>query len=158
MLALFNYYYDTKAIDYATLHMEPQLCEKYFNESSKDICLCLLDKNPSTRLGSQGCEGIMSHPWFKPVKWEKVISDTERPPFVPLKDINAASQSEIGTFAEDRNAPKLEDKDNEIYRNWTWTNPKVFSAEVLEMLIYERDTGTPLIPLTAGGTCCCSVM
>ena len=147
-----------KAIDYATIHMEPQLGEKYFNESAADICRLLLNKNPTIRLGSKGCEEIMAHPWFKPVKWDKIVSDTEPPPFIPLKDINAASQSEIGTFAEDRNAPKLDDRDTETYKSWNWTNPKVFSAEVLEMLIYERDTGRPLIPLTVGGTCCCVVM
>ena len=138
--------------------MEPQLCDKYFNESASDLCLALLDKNPRSRLGCNGCEDIMAHPWFQAVKWEKIISDTEKPPFVPLRDINAASQSEIGTFAEDRNAPKLDEKDVETYKNWNWTNPKVFSAEVLEMLIYERDTGRPLIPLTAGGSCCCTIM
>lgn len=147
-----------KAIDYATIHMEPSLCDKYFNETASDLVLLLLNKNPDKRLGTNGCEEIMTHPWFKTVKWEKIISDTEEPPFVPLKDINAASQSEIGTFAEDRNAPKLDEKDAETYKNWNWTNPKVFSAEVLEMLIYERDTGRPLIPLTAGGSCCCTVM
>ncbi len=138
--------------------MEPQLSDRYFSPVAKDLCLRLLDKNPATRLGHNGCNEIMAHPWFKPVKWDKIISDTEKPPFVPLRDINAASQSEIGTFAEDRNAPKLDDKDAEIYKNWNWTNPKVFAAEVLEMLIYERDTGRPLIPLTAGGNCCCTIM
>ena len=138
--------------------MEPVLADKYFNDSASHLCRALLDKDPRSRLGRNGCDEIMAHPWFKPVKWDKIISDVEKPPFIPLRDINAASQSEIGTFAEDRNAPKLDDKDNEIYKNWNWTNPKVFAAEVLEMLIYERDTGRPLIPLTAGGTCCCTVM
>ena len=138
--------------------MEPSLCEKYFSETSSDLVLLLLNKDPNKRLGTNGCEEIMTHPWFKSVQWEKIISDTEEPPFVPLKDINAASQSEIGTFAEDRNAPKLDEKDAEVYKSWNWTNPKVFAAEVLEMLIYERDTGRPLIPLTVGGNCCCTVM
>lgn len=148
-----------KAVDYATVHMEPKLCNKYFSDdSTRDICLRLLDKDPDNRLGSNGCEEIMKHPWFKTVKWERIISDTQEPPFIPLKDINAASQSEIGTFAEDRNAPQLDESDDKIYKDWTWTNPKVFSAEVLEMLIYERDTGKALVPLTSTRTCCCTVM
>mmetsp|Transcript_15686 Transcript_15686/g.19127 ORF Transcript_15686/g.19127 Transcript_15686/m.19127 type:complete len:680 (-) Transcript_15686:1156-3195(-) len=147
-----------KAIDYATMHMDPQLGDKRFDEDAKDICLRLLDKCPDTRLGNNGCEEIISHPWFNTTNWEKIMNDTEPPPFVPLKDINAASQSEIGVFDEDKNAPKLDEKDTKIFKDWDWTNPKVFSAEVLEMLIYERDTGSPLIPLTAVGTCCCTVM
>lgn len=149
-----------KAIDYATMNMEPHLCEKYINSNvhAKDICLRLLDKDPNTRLGANGCEEIMLHPWFRKVQWEKIISDTHEPPFIPLKDINAASQSEIGTFAEDRNAPKLDETDDEVYKDWNWTNPKVFASEVIEMLIYERDSGRALIPLTAEGTCCCTIM
>jgi len=115
-------------------------------------------KDPKNRLGSKGCEEIMAHEWFKDVNWEMIISDRAKPPFEPLKDINAASQSEIGTFAEDRNALKLSEEDQTSYKNWDWTSQKVFAAEVIEMLIYERDTGKKLIPLTVGGTCCCNIM
>lgn len=142
------------------MHMEPFLSDKYLSsdESAQDLCRSLLEKDPNKRLGSNGCKEIMIHPWFKSVRWERIISDTEEPPFIPPKDINAASQSEIGTFAEDKNSLKLDEKDDEIYKDWNWTNPKVFAAEILEMLIYERDTGRPLVPLTVGGTCCCTIM
>lgn len=99
----------------------------------------------------------MAHPWFKDLDWEMIISDRAKPPFEPLKDINAASQSEIGTFAEDRNALKLSDEDQDVYQDWDWTSQKVFCSEVIEMLIYERDTGKPLIPLTVAGSCCCAI-
>lgn len=147
-----------KALDYATLHMEPSFESRKFSNTSTDLCNRLLDKDPNTRLGSKGCEEIMAHAWFKDINWEMIISDRQKPPFIPLKDINAASQSEIGTFAEDRNAPKLSEEDHAVYRNWDWTSHRVFSSEVIDMLIYERETGRPLIPLTVGGTCCCTVM
>jgi len=147
-----------KALDYATLHMEPSFESKKFTPSSTDLCRRLLVKDPKNRLGSKGCEEIMAHEWFKDVNWEMIISDRAKPPFEPLKDINAASQSEIGTFAEDRNALKLSEEDQTSYKNWDWTSQKVFAAEVIEMLIYERDTGKKLIPLTVGGTCCCNIM
>jgi len=147
-----------KALDYATLHMDPSFESKKFTRASTDLCKRLLDKDPDTRLGANGCEEIMAHPWFKDTNWESIQSDREKPPFVPLKDINAASQSEIGTFAEDRNAPRLSEKDQEIYKDWDWTSPRVFSAEVIDMLIYERETGRPLVPLTVGGSCCCALM
>lgn len=147
-----------KALDYATLHMEPSFESRKFNNTSTDLCKRLLDKDPNTRLGSKGCEEIMAHAWFKDINWETIISDRQKPPFIPLKDINAASQSEIGTFAEDRNAAKLTEEDHAVYATWDWTSQKVFSAEVIDMLIYERETGRPLIPLTVGGTCCCTIM
>ncbi len=138
--------------------MEPSFESRKFDDASTDLCKRLLDKDPNTRLGSKGCEEIMGHEWFKPINWEMVISDRQKPPFIPLKDINAASQSEIGTFAEDRNAAKLTEEDQAVYATWDWTSQKVFSSEVIDMLIYERETGRPLIPLTVGGTCCCTVM
>lgn len=146
-----------KALDYATLHMEPSFESKKFTATSTDLCRKLLQKDPKERLGSNGCEEIMAHPWFKDLDWEMIISDRAKPPFEPLKDINAASQSEIGTFAEDRNALKLSDEDQDVYQDWDWTSQKVFCSEVIEMLIYERDTGKPLIPLTVAGSCCCAI-
>lgn len=147
-----------KALDFATLHMEPSFESKKFSKTSIDLCKRLMDKDPNARLGSNGCEEIMAHAWFKEINWESIISDRAKPPFIPLKDINAASQSEIGTFAEDRNALKLSDEDQAVYKDWDWTSQKVFAAEVIEMLIYERETGRPLIPLTVSGTCCCTIM
>lgn len=147
-----------KALDYATLHMEPSFESKKFTKTSTDLCKRLLDKNPETRLGSSGSDEIMVHPWFKDINWEGIMSDREKPPFVPLKDINAPCQSEIGTFTEDRNSPKLTDEDQAVYKDWDWTSPKVFSAEVVDMLIYERRTGKSLVPLSVSGSCCCSLM
>lgn len=137
--------------------MEPSFESKKFTATSTDLCRKLLQKDPKERLGSNGCEEIMAHPWFKDLDWEMIISDRAKPPFEPLKDINAASQSEIGTFAEDRNALKLSDEDQDVYQDWDWTSQKVFCSEVIEMLIYERDTGKPLIPLTVAGSCCCAI-
>mmetsp|Transcript_565 Transcript_565/g.909 ORF Transcript_565/g.909 Transcript_565/m.909 type:complete len:684 (-) Transcript_565:105-2156(-) len=149
-----------KAIDYATLEMTPQFDSKTFNEDAADICLRLLDKNAKTRLGANGCKEIMSHPWFHEVKWESIISDRQRPPFIPPKDVNAAAQSEIGTFAEDRTFHEtvLDEKDEAVYKNWDFTSAKAFEAEVLEFLIYERETGEPLLPITVNTSCCCTVL
>jgi len=149
-----------KAIDYATLEMTPQFDSKTFNEDAADICLRLLDKNAKTRLGANGCKEIMSHPWFHKLKWESIISDRQRPPFIPPKDVNAAAQSEIGTFAEDRTFHEtvLDEKDEAVYKNWDFTSAKAFEAEVLEFLIYERETGEPLLPISVNTSCCCTVL
>lgn len=147
-----------KAIDCATLEMEPEFrFEHGFDSASSDLCKQLLDKNEKTRLG--GAENIMQHPFFAGVNWDSVIQDKKKPPFVPAKDVNAASQSEIGTFAEDKAYQEtvLSDKDNEVYKDWDWTNARSFTTEVLEFLVYERQTGEPLVPLNEHGTCCCGI-
>jgi len=129
-----------KAIDCATQEMDPEFNPDKFEPAAADLCRRLLDKNHLTRLGANGCEEIMAHPWFKNVNWEKIISDRMKPPFVPPKDVNAASQSEIGTFAEDKTISEIviDEADEEVYKDWDWTNPRAFSAEVIEFLIYER--------------------
>ena len=148
-----------EAIDCATLEMDPVFDPKKFDSDAADLCRKLLDKDEKKRLGVQGCKDIMDHPWFKDLNWESIITDRKKPPYVPPKDVNAASQSEIGTFAEDKTFQEtvLEDKDEDHYKDWDWTNPRAFAAEVIEFLIYERETGQPLLPMTGGGSCCCAV-
>ena len=140
--------------------MTPEFDSKHFNDDATDICRRLLDKNEKTRLGVNGCKEIMAHPWFRDVNWESIISDRKRPPFIPPKDVNAASQSEIGTFAEDKTFHEtvLDEKDEAVYKDWDFTNSKAFEAEVLEFLIYERETGEPLLPLQANTGCCCVLL
>jgi beta-adrenergic-receptor kinase len=149
-----------KAIDCATLEMEPKFPSESFEPDAADLCRRLLDKNENTRLGSMGCEDIMAHPWFKNVNWESIVTDRKRPPFIPPQDVNAASQSEIGNFAEDKvyQETVIDAADEEYYKDWDWTNPHAFAAEVNEFLIYERVTGEPLLPITQQGSCCCMVL
>jgi beta-adrenergic-receptor kinase len=149
-----------KAIDFATLEMVPSFSPGRFEPDAADLCRRLLDKNERTRLGRNGCEEIMAHPWFKSVNWESIISDRKKPPFIPAKDVNAASQSEIGNFAEDKayHETVITEKDDEVYKDWNWTNPRAFAAEVIEFLIYERITGEPLLPISQSGTCCCIIL
>mmetsp|Transcript_26392 Transcript_26392/g.38999 ORF Transcript_26392/g.38999 Transcript_26392/m.38999 type:complete len:664 (+) Transcript_26392:304-2295(+) len=148
-----------KAIDCATLEMQPTFDSNRFDEDATDLCRKLLDKNEKTRLGSNGCKEIMAHPWFAGLNWEHIELDIQKPPYVPPTDVNAASQSEIGTFAEDKVYQKtvIEEKDEKFYTNWDWTNKRAFAAEVIEFLIYERKTGEPLVPAPPHGTCCCVV-
>ncbi len=140
--------------------MDPEFDSKYFDVDAADLCHRLLDKDEKTRIGTNGCEEIMVHPWFKDVNWEMILSDRKKPPFIPPKDVNAASQSEIGNFAEDKAYQEtvIEEKDEEVYKDWDWTNPNAFAAEVIEFLIYERETGEPLIPISQHSSCCCTVL
>jgi beta-adrenergic-receptor kinase len=149
-----------KAIDCATMEMEPEFKPEKYEADAADICRRLLDKNEKTRIGVNGCEEIMSHPWFKTMNWEAIISDRKRPPFIPAKDVNAASQSEIGNFAEDKQFAEttITESDDLNYKDWDWTNPRAFAAEVIEFMIYERETGEPLVPIAQSGGCCCTML
>ena len=140
--------------------MNPEFDGKKFSEDAADICRRLLDKNEATRLGVNGCNEIMSHPWFSDLNWDEVISDRMRPPFLPPKDVNAASQSDIGAFLEDKafRDAALSKTDEAIYDDWNFTNFKAFAAEVIEFLIYERETGKPLLPIQSNTSCCCIII
>jgi beta-adrenergic-receptor kinase len=63
----------------------------------------------------------MAHPWFKNLTWEAIISDRKRPQYIPPKDVNAASQSEIGTFAEEKSSLEVTESDDKIYNQWLTT-------------------------------------
>jgi hypothetical protein len=139
------------------VEFEPIFDPIYFEPDAADLCRKLLDKDENTRLGNVGCEEIMSHPWFNNVNWEMIITDRKKPPFRPPQDVNAASQSEIGNFAEDKDTV-IDERDEAIYKDWDWTNPRAFSAEVIEFLIYERETGEPLVPMPQNPTCCCGIL
>ena len=88
-----------------------------------------------------------------------IISDRAIPPYIPPKDVNAASQSDIGQFSEDKTfkATKLEEKDHDVYKEWNWTNPRSFQTEVIEFLMYEKTLGRPLTPPKSSGGGCCQI-
>jgi hypothetical protein len=140
--------------------MNPEFPEGLFERDAADLCEQLLEKDENKRLGTNGCEEIMAHPWFKNLKWESIITDKKAPPYIPPKDVNAASQSEIGTFHEDKKHQEcvLDLKDERYYKDWDWTNPHAYAAEVTEFLIYERETGEPLLPISQNSGCCCTIM
>ena len=140
--------------------MHPEFDPNFFSEEAADICKQLIDKEPTTRLGVNGCNEIMSHPYFSELNWEEIISDRKRPPFIPSRDVNAATQSEIGTFTEDKafNETVLDEKDEVWYKNWDFTDDNAYASEVLEFLIYERETGKPLLPMNVDSSCCCTII
>lgn len=149
------------AYDFATLEMEPVFPPEEFEPDAADLCAKLLNKNEKERLGFKGCREIMSHPWFKSVKWDAIIADTERPPYIPPKgEINALTQQEIGLFSQDKEYQEtvITEKDEEIYKGWEWTNPRSFATEVIEFLIQERKIGEPLLPPPVDSSCCCNIL
>jgi len=145
-----------ECMDQAILEMEPDFSDSRFDEHSIDFCRKLLEKNPDRRLGAKGADEIMAHPWFDVVDWDHLKSGQQEPPLKPKKDINAASQSEIGQFSEDKRYKKVElsQEDHDVYRSWQYTSAVSFQSEVVEFLKYEAEQG-PIVPDHQESICCC---
>jgi hypothetical protein len=116
-------------IDMAVIGMDPDFDRRYFDDDSIDLCkrksptldclwvrgadhhssLGLLEKDPRKRLGSRGSADVMAHAWFirGGIEWDVMIADAADPPFVPNQDINAASQSAIGSFNDENQYRKV---------------------------------------------------
>ena len=50
---------------------------------AQDIIVKLLDKNRQTRLGANGIEEILAHPWFADLNMEALKAKQLTPPYVP---------------------------------------------------------------------------
>lgn len=57
-------------------------------------------KDPSKRLGNGGADDILAHPWFGTLDRDALAMDQVKSPYIPNKDINAAPQRAIGSFAD----------------------------------------------------------
>ncbi|KAI5957013.1 RIM15 [Candida theae] len=69
-------------IDWPDLPPEEDL--KFCSSEAKNLIERLLELNPEDRLGSQGAEEIMSHPFFGEINWNSLFD--EPAPFVPNVD------------------------------------------------------------------------
>lgn len=78
----------------------------FWNHWMLDVYICdehyagLIAKDPSERLGRNGAEDILAHPWFGELDREALAMDQVESPFIPNRDINAATQRAIGSFAD----------------------------------------------------------
>lgn len=57
-------------------------------------------KDPEKRLGHIGADDILAHPFFGGLDRDALAMDQVESPYVPTKDINAAPQRAIGSFAD----------------------------------------------------------
>ena len=69
---------------------------------AQDLIVKLLDKNRMTRLGVNGVQEILSHPWFKDLDMDKLLKKELTPPYIPKVkadlayfDKNLTSQTEV---------------------------------------------------------------
>jgi beta-adrenergic-receptor kinase len=127
-------------IDTAIQGYEPTLDDTFFTPEAKDLCYKLLRKRGHERLGYNGAQEIMAHPYFKDLNWDDLISDVIPPPSVPRRDLNIASQDEIGQFKDRNEAKKVEltPEDLELFSNWDFLRVSAVEEEVVKFMQYEE--------------------
>ena len=119
-----------------------------------DFCRCLLDKDPTCRLGreSDGASAVMAHAWFSEdatFSWARVRDETMAPPYIPESGVNAIDQSGIGEF-KDASHVALTEEDDACFEQWTFLNLRTFDAAALQAQEHERIAAVP----DGDGKCC----
>ena len=144
-----------KAIDLAIQQMEPDFDDAVFTDLSKDLIRKLVNKDGRRRLGANGYTEITAHPWFRGIDWDNITRS--RPPMKPPKDINMATQSEIGIFADEKDSRKiiLTEEDQKNYEQWEFISKRSFQEEVVEFLLLEEKLGP--IQVERVSSACCSI-
>jgi beta-adrenergic-receptor kinase len=144
-----------KAIDLAIQQMEPDFDDAVFTDLSKDLIRKLVNKDGRRRLGANGYTEITAHPWFRGIDWDNITRS--RPPMKPPKDINMATQSEIGIFADEKDSRKivLTEDDQKNYEQWEFISKRSFQEEVVEFLLLEEKLGP--IQVERVSSACCNI-
>eukprot|EP00752_Nemacystus_decipiens_P012889 g11409.t1 len=143
-----------KRVDKATLEMEPEYPARYFDDLATDLCTKLMMKDPKKRLGRMGADEILAHPWFGNLDRDALVMDQVDSPYIPNKDINAAPQRSIGSFADTGSKVVLSREDQAMYEGWEYNSVSDFQQEVVDFLTF-RDSNTAGFDTHGGG--CCSV-
>ena len=63
----------------------------------------LLKRKPSSRLGFNGVEELMAHPWLEDIDWAKMLSKKYPSPFMPdlnHRNYDTVSESEYSHHTE----------------------------------------------------------
>jgi hypothetical protein len=75
----------------------------------------------------------------KAIDWDHISKST--PPMKPsAKDINTATQSEIGSFQDEKISKKLilSEDDHKTYEKWEFLSKRSFQEEVVDFLTFEE--------------------
>jgi len=147
-----------KSMDQATLEMDPDYIPEKFTADAMVLCKGLLTRDPKRRLGSGDGKAreIMKQAWFSTISWAHMELGKIKPPFLPDRDINAASQNDIGSFDEPGKTVTLSKEDTDVYRDWDFVSPKYFQYEMVEFMEWEEKQG-PIKPVISNDSCCCLI-
>lgn len=86
----------------------------------------LLDKNRQTRLGANGVEEILSHPWFEDIDMDKLLKKEIEPPYVPKSkdelsyfDKKLTSETEVADTILTAAQRSIVNKDQNQFKNFS---------------------------------------
>lgn len=113
-----------------------------FSKSAHKLLTRLFDKNPNTRLGSNGVEEIMSHEFFKGINWDALYKKEINPPYMPkLKSDNDTKLFPTEMLSRDIEGSSLDDTDVRsgnmrglYFKDFTYTKETLIDDETANML------------------------
>ena len=79
------YYDNDRDVLFYNIINEDLEIPSYISKDARDLIVRLMDRNPVTRLGTNGADEIKKHKWFKGINWEDVINKRLDPPLPYLK-------------------------------------------------------------------------
>lgn len=83
LIGLPPFYVDDRREIYKRILQQKVKFPQNLNPVACDLIMKLLCKEPENRLGNDGGESIMAHPWFGEIDWELLGLKQIQPPFVP---------------------------------------------------------------------------
>ena len=107
--------------------MEPKLESDRFDEEGADLCRKLLDKNEKTRIGANGCEEIMAHPWFTCINWNAIYEKKQQAPYKPQLDNEYCTKHFPQEFTQMKLTPQDVQslKDNSKWADFTYEDDSI---------------------------------
>jgi len=150
------------------LKKKPQFPKEIFSKDAINLLSGLLQKRPENRLGcgEKGIEEIKDHPFFDSLDWGLLEAGYIDPPFVPNKEVNAASLKDIGDFDRTKyKNVKLDDRFKNRVKNFGYISIRALQDEMVSVL-EKSDEGVKFEKfanqqeevkakaVTAGGRCC----
>jgi serum/glucocorticoid-regulated kinase 2 len=106
---------------------------------AKSLILGLLDKDPMKRLGARQTSEVLTHPFFKDVKWDLVLKKRIQPPWVPAPlSIEEENLKNPDIDFDKYLASKTTSNGNIFSMIFSWKSPQ--SSKTLKKSPRENDT------------------
>jgi len=126
---------DKHEIDQMKLTMNMKL-PNTFSKQLRDMLESLLQRDVNKRLGccGRGSNELKDHPFFGGYDWFRAYQQRYTPPIIPLRsEVSATDSFDIGSFDdEDTKGIKLQDSDQEPYKNISLVISERWQAEVVD--------------------------
>ena len=98
---------------------------------------------------------MKKHMFFKDINWGMLSNADVEPPFTPNRDINAASQDDIGEFTKSK--AELTQEDVKMFEQMEFVSSPNVQKEFVQLLQYE-DVHGPVELQKEVDVGCCIVM